>query len=202
MNYLAHARLSFGSPDILAGNLFSDFVKGKALFLYPDDIQLGIRLHRFIDIYTDKHEATSVARSFFRSHYRHYSGVFADIIFDHFLANDSLEFPDNTLYEFSQSVYETLHQRLSLMPAAFRYIFPDMKSQNWLYHYKSFYGVERSMRGLVRRAKYLNNYRNALNLFQQHYESLNECYRRLWKDLKPAARNFLYTKNNFTSEKN
>ena len=29
MNYLAHAYLSFGDPDILAGNMISDFVKGK-----------------------------------------------------------------------------------------------------------------------------------------------------------------------------
>jgi hypothetical protein len=29
MNYLAHAYLSFNEPDILVGNLISDFVKGK-----------------------------------------------------------------------------------------------------------------------------------------------------------------------------
>ncbi len=35
MNYLAHAYLSFGDPDILAGNMISDFVKGKKKFDYP-----------------------------------------------------------------------------------------------------------------------------------------------------------------------
>ena len=29
VNYLAHAYLSFGDPEILTGNLISDFVKGK-----------------------------------------------------------------------------------------------------------------------------------------------------------------------------
>ena len=29
MNYLAHAYLSFGDPDVLTGNMISDFVKGK-----------------------------------------------------------------------------------------------------------------------------------------------------------------------------
>ena len=32
MNYLAHAYLSFNKPDILAGNIISDFVKGKKKF--------------------------------------------------------------------------------------------------------------------------------------------------------------------------
>ena len=29
VNYLAHAYLSFGIPDIVVGNLISDFIKGK-----------------------------------------------------------------------------------------------------------------------------------------------------------------------------
>ncbi len=35
MNYLAHAYLSFNDPDVLAGNMISDFVKGKKKFDYP-----------------------------------------------------------------------------------------------------------------------------------------------------------------------
>lgn len=35
MNYLAHAYLSFNDPEILVGNLISDFVKGKKKFDYP-----------------------------------------------------------------------------------------------------------------------------------------------------------------------
>jgi acyl carrier protein phosphodiesterase len=35
MNYLAHACLSFGRPDILVGNMISDHIKGKKQFDYP-----------------------------------------------------------------------------------------------------------------------------------------------------------------------
>ncbi len=35
MNYLAHAYLSFNDPEILVGNMISDFVKGKKKFDYP-----------------------------------------------------------------------------------------------------------------------------------------------------------------------
>ena len=36
MNYLAHAYLSSGDPSIPAGNMISDYVKGKKKFDYPD----------------------------------------------------------------------------------------------------------------------------------------------------------------------
>ena len=53
MNYLAHAFLSFQQPDILVGNMISDFVKGKSKFTYTPGIQKGIMLHRAIDQFTD-----------------------------------------------------------------------------------------------------------------------------------------------------
>ncbi|HEY8657933.1 MAG TPA: hypothetical protein VIL78_02790, partial [Hanamia sp.] len=86
MNYLAHAFLSFNNADILTGNMISDFVKGKAKFDYPGEIQKGIHLHRLIDSFTDSHEVTARAKKFFRPQYRLYSGAFVDIVYDHFLA--------------------------------------------------------------------------------------------------------------------
>jgi acyl carrier protein phosphodiesterase len=42
MNFLAHAYLSFNNPEILVGNMISDFVKGSRQFQYPEAIQNGI----------------------------------------------------------------------------------------------------------------------------------------------------------------
>jgi acyl carrier protein phosphodiesterase len=39
MNYLAHAYLSFNQPEILVGNMISDFVKGKKKFDFAPGIQ-------------------------------------------------------------------------------------------------------------------------------------------------------------------
>ena len=44
MNYLAHACLSFEDPDILTGNMISDFVKGRKKSDYPERIRMGITL--------------------------------------------------------------------------------------------------------------------------------------------------------------
>src|SRR6202008_4422095 len=100
MNFLAHAYLSFDQPEILVGNMISDFVKGKKKFDYPANIQKGIALHRFIDSFTDEHEATKEAKEVFRPAYRLYSGAFVDVVYDHFLATDENEFTEDSLLSF------------------------------------------------------------------------------------------------------
>src|SRR5438552_2946814 len=103
MNYLAHAYLSYNEPEILVGNMISDFVKGKQKYGYPVMIQKGIQLHRDIDMFTDNHPATAKAKDFFRSAYRLYSGPLLDIIYDHFLANDHSLFTERSLFDYTES---------------------------------------------------------------------------------------------------
>ncbi|GAC1584972.1 MAG: hypothetical protein NVS3B19_01800 [Ginsengibacter sp.] len=99
MNYLAHAYLSFSNPDVLVGNMISDYVKGKKKFDYPKGIQRGMDIHRAIDTYTDSHIIVKEAKQYFQKPYRLYSGAFIDVVFDHFLATDKKEFPnDVSLY--------------------------------------------------------------------------------------------------------
>ncbi len=101
MNYLAHAYLSFHNPDILAGNMISDFVKGKKQFDYPSIIQKGIRLHRDIDTFTDQHPSTKKGKEDFKPAVGSYSGAFMDVVYDHFLALDTDEFFENNLKKMS-----------------------------------------------------------------------------------------------------
>src|ERR1043165_9218440 len=117
MNYLAHAYLSFNEPEIIVGNIISDFVKGRKKFDYPGPVQNGITLHRLIDEFTDVHPATQKAKLVFRPDYRLYAGAFTDIVYDHFLANDKSEFPEeNSLKNFSGVVYSTLQDHFDLLP--------------------------------------------------------------------------------------
>src|SRR5690349_12966432 len=127
MNYLAHAYLSFKDPEVLVGNMISDFVKGKKKFDYPVGIQGGIMLHRAIDTYTDEHAATKEAKEFFRPHYRLYSGAFIDVVYDHFLALDATEFTESSLFAFSQQTYQVLEEYKQWLPEPFAGMFPYMK---------------------------------------------------------------------------
>jgi acyl carrier protein phosphodiesterase len=188
MNYLAHAFLSFNKTDILAGNIISDFVKGKAKFNYPGSIQKGIHLHRLIDTFTDNHPATAIAKNFFRPQYRLYSGAFTDVVYDHFLARDEKQFEDyGGLESFSQNVYESLEINFPLYPPHFQKMFPYMKSQNWFYNYRLKEGIRKSFEGLVYRAAYLNESAIAFAIFNQYYYELEGCYLDFFPSLKKFA---------------
>ena len=170
------------------GNLVSDFVKGKKKFDYPQRIQQGITLHRVIDMFTDEHEATKKAKEIFRPHYRLYGGAFVDVVYDHFLAVDENEFSEASLYSFSQEVYSTLEKYRAWFPERFGAMFPYMKTQNWLFNYRTLTGTKRSFGGIVRRSLYLTESETAAQLFEQYYQPLQEYYRQFWADLRSFAR--------------
>lgn len=184
MNYLAHAYLSFGHPDILVGNMISDFVKGKKKFVYSPGIQRGIALHRAIDEFTDAHAATKEARRFFQPSYGLYSSVFMDVVYDHFLATDSDEFRDISLLDFSLKSYELLDPYEPVFPDKFRLMYPFMKQHNWLYNYKSMVGIQRSFDGISRRALYMHESATAFRLFSRYYNELQNCYTVFFPALK------------------
>lgn len=184
MNYLAHAYLSFHVPEILVGNMISDFVKGRSRFGYTVGVQQGITLHRQIDDFTDTHAATLQAKTIFRPHYRLYSGALVDVVYDHFLANDPELFTEASLHRFTVSVYHTLEQYRAQLPSRFLLMLPYMKAENWLYNYRTREGIGKSIQGLVRRSAYLTDYQTALNLLNEHYQFLESCYQAFIKDVK------------------
>ena len=187
MNYLAHAYLSFNEPEILTGNMISDFVKGKKKFDFPQQIQKGIALHRAIDEFTDRHEETRKAKLFFRPVYGLYSGAFIDIVYDHFLATDRNEFPNDELAFFSKKAYEQLQAHENSFPEKFHQIFHYMKLHDWLYNYQFKEAISKSFRGLVHRAAYMDDSSTAFDVFENKYDELKKCYKIFFPLLKEFA---------------
>ncbi len=192
MNYLAHAYLSFDEPEILTGNIISDFVKGKTKYDYPGGIQKGIQLHRSIDNFTDVHPVTAKAKTFLRKDYRLYAGAFVDVIYDHFLACDPDQFESyGNLENFSKQVYSSLENYLEIMPKRFQIIFPHMKEHNWLYNYRLKEGIRKSFGGLAWRAVFLTESEIAFEIFNTYYDEFKSCYNEFFPALKKFARDNL-----------
>ncbi|WP_207491874.1 ACP phosphodiesterase [Aridibaculum aurantiacum] len=187
MNYLAHSYLSFDHHEVLVGNMISDFVKGKARYDFPVGVQKGITLHRAIDNFTDEHPATKEAKQFLKPAVGLYAGAFVDVAYDHFLANDELEFTDDLLQEHAASTYAVLENHEHVLPDRFKVMLPHMKSQNWLYNYRTAWGTEQSFGGVVRRARYLDSAAVVFDLFQKHYVQLQKCYKAFFPHLKAYA---------------
>jgi acyl carrier protein phosphodiesterase len=186
MNFLAHAFLSFGEPDLLLGNMISDFVKGRKKFDYPESIQKGIALHRAIDDFTDCHPMVAQAKNIFRKDYRLYSGPFVDVVFDHFLAKEIEDLP-----EFTQGIYQKLELNRQHHPDNFKPVFYSMQKYDWLKNYSENWGIERSFSGLVHRAKYMNDARTAFQLFEGNYSALQDIYSGFFPQLYSFSRKWM-----------
>jgi acyl carrier protein phosphodiesterase len=188
MNFLAHAHLSFSYPDIVVGNMISDFIKGKKQFDYPAAVQKGIQLHRGIDNFTDTHPATQELKIFFQPQYRLYAGAFTDVVYDHFLANDFLIFPtDEVLKDFAAGTYKILDDNFAILPETFQKMLPHMKTHDWLYNYKSKWGIQQSFAGLARRAHYIPETDIAFELFNKHYHAMQTIYTQFYPDIQKFA---------------
>ena len=192
MNYLAHAYLSFQQPEIVVGNMISDYIKGRKQFDYPLSIQKGIKLHRAIDQFTDTHPATQQLKSFFRTQYRLYSGAFADVVYDHFLANDKMEFSSEIeLKQFADTTYQILETMTGFFPEPFQKIFSYMKEYDWLYNYRYKWAIKKSFGGLVKRSAYLTECKIAFEIFNAHYDAMQICYVEFFPSLKKYAAHHL-----------
>jgi acyl carrier protein phosphodiesterase len=188
LNYLAHAYLSFGSPAFLAGNMISDFVKGKKKFDFIPEIQKGIALHRAIDDYTDSHPVTKEAKQLFRPAYGLYAGAFMDIVYDHFLANDTNQFASpQTLDAFAQATYHQLTILHEQLPEKFQRFFYYMKTQNWLYTIRLKKGIANSFEGLVKRAAFMHESLPAISVLEEQYDALGGYYQAFFPGLKQFA---------------
>jgi acyl carrier protein phosphodiesterase len=193
LNYLGHAVLSMHNPAILAGNMIGDYVKGSQVIdTFPITIQVGIRLHRKIDYFSDNHHATAKAKNLFRNDYGLYSGAMVDVVYDHFLANDPQYFPKEAkLSEFAQEVYTQLMSQEQHLPEKFKSILPYMVSNNWLYNYRTLKGMQKAFEGLTRKALYIEHSEKAYETLVGHYYQLNQLYYDFMDDIYAYVKNEL-----------
>ena len=154
MNYLAHAYLSFGQDDVLVGNFIGDFVKGKMMNTFPQEIQNGIKLHRAIDKFTDTHPLVRAGQTYLRPKFRLYSTVITDIFFDYFLAKNWGKYSDIPLLDFTQNTFFTLNHHRQLFPERFSSMFQWMEKDNWLIKYGDIDGIRQTLTGMSRRTRF------------------------------------------------
>ena len=117
MNFLAHLCLADGDTGLMLGGLFGDFVRGRrALQAFPEPVQQGIVLHRYIDKRTDSSAEVKKLRPLFPREFRRYAGIIIDLAFDHELAVNWWRYMPGSLERFDLEVRDLLHQNSELVP--------------------------------------------------------------------------------------
>lgn len=188
MNFLAHLYLSGSNDQIKLGNFIADSVKGRNYNHYPQDIQKGISLHRFIDNYTDHSSLLSEIKTEMQKPFPKYYGPVLDIFFDHFLAKNWQDYSHIHLRAYARHFYMILIFNYRWLPARARRSLPFLISQNWLESYREINGTamifERmhKYRGLPWGAQPIISYLN------EHYNETEKTFQRFFDELRDECR--------------
>lgn len=184
MNYLAHAYLSNNQPNLILGNFIADHIRGNNYEQYSPEVIDGIKLHRKIDHFTDNHPDFKAAKRFFYDGFEKYSGILIDIYFDHFLAKNFQLYSNQSLNDFTNSVYNIYDGFKDEMPKS-SYNFYNYVLQNDIYNaYASIEGIESVLFHLSHRIKHGVFLNESLYLFKRHELALLSGFNQFMQDIK------------------
>jgi acyl carrier protein phosphodiesterase len=158
MNFLAHCLLASlaGSDEpqgLVVGGILGDFLKGPVPEHLPVALADGVRLHRRIDAFSNRHDAIRASCERFPSALRRPAPVFVDIIGDHCLSLDWRDYTSTPLPSFTRDVYHTVAEHLDWFPDHGRRFMDYASSTDLLGRYGQWSTVERALASVSRRLR-------------------------------------------------
>lgn len=183
MNYLAHFYLADPEKDLMFGNYIGDGVKGSDLSKYSENVQRGIRFHRFIDSYTDDHEIVREAKKIFYPNQRKFSGVVVDVLFDHLLAIAWENHATQELKSFAQNCYRVIDAHPEELPLRSERFYGFMVSNNLLEEYGTEDGIQRVFQGMDSRTKFSSNMSASLIDYRKNKIEFSSMFEQFFPDL-------------------
>lgn len=196
MNFLAHLLLS-GTPtttpdyaDVVVGNFAAEAVRGRAaLEAFPPAVQRGIRLHRFIDSFTDAHPAVRRTTARLReAGLGKWAGVVSDVGYDHLLARNFAQYhAAEPLPAFAQRLYALLQARRQELPDRLQHMFQYMRRDDWLTGYAQPEGLHRALLGLSRRVPAAAVLATGATAFLAEVEAYEADFREFWPELRAGV---------------
>lgn len=183
MNHLAHFFLAGEDPGLLIGGFLGDYVKGRLRGERTQAIEAGIKLHRAIDAFTDKHSITRISQQRFEPRFRRFSGIMTDIIYDHFLAFHWKNYHQHDLQTFSNATFRVLLAGVEHFPDTASRSCVQMHEKNALAHYSDGIFVQRSFKYLSGRLSRANPLAEGYIQFMNNRSGLETDFQAFFPEL-------------------
>ncbi|MBW3696223.1 DUF479 domain-containing protein [Vibrio sp. T187] len=191
MNYLAHLHIAEHCSSSLAGNLLGDFVKGDPSKQFNSEFATGIKLHRFVDSYTDSHPIAKESKQLFPTSTRRFAPIALDVFWDHYLAKNWSRYHDKGLGDFCGSAHQTIDQELKEdWPERFKLVHRSMWEHNWLESYKNVSSIELVLERMAKRRPRLAPLEQCYLTLERHYDLLQGSFTAIYPDILEKARQF------------
>ena len=151
MNYLAHLLLADDTPPSLVGNLIADFIKGPQFQTLSAEVQQGIRLHRQVDGFTDRHPVVQRSIQRVSARWGWFSGILIDMWYDHLLSQEWERFSPVPLRAFVDRVHIVLRDQMVGLPEEVCYGLTRLIEVDRLANYGHIAGITDSLVHLSKR---------------------------------------------------
>ena len=191
MNFLAHFHLSGTNEDIAIGNFLGDFLRGSTKETRPLRINQGIKLHQFIDHYTDTHPIVKQVTQLLQPYFSKYAPVVSDVYFDYFLANHFTDYSSISLREYTNNVYDLIDRKRPLLTKRALKFYEFLIVRDIFFEYGNLDGMTHVFNGLASKAKFESNMEKAVSVLVKHEVELYEMFKQFYPDLQKASHNFL-----------
>ncbi|MBL1378670.1 ACP phosphodiesterase [Zobellella iuensis] len=183
MNYLAHLHLAHLSHTSLAGALLGEYARGDIDQGLPAPLQLGIRLHRQIDSFTDAHPRHLGAVQSLPPPFRRYGGIIMDMMFDHFLARHWSRYHPWALADFIGYSHRQLLPSEHWPPALVTLV-ARLKQHRLLAQYESFEGITRAIIRIDGRFRRPSPLPDCAPLLRAHYDEMEQAFLAFYPELQ------------------
>lgn len=188
MNFLAHFHLAWPEELLVAGGLEGDFHKGPL----PGDLATplldGVRLHRAIDAYTDRHPELARTRRLFPKEGRRFAGILTDLSFDHFLSRHWERFSDTSLPSFSAAIYGMLDRQTDKLSPPAQHMAGRLREYDVLAQYRHWDTVIASAGRIGGRLRRPNPLHRAEELLAPVQEELEQAFLVFYPQLQEFCR--------------
>jgi len=194
MNFLGHCYLSQNNLKLITGNLGGDFYKGnlKKFNDLPEHILDGVKLHRFIDNYTDQSDQIKSVASIFKNEgISKVSFIACDILLDHYLSKNWTQFSKTGYIEFIRAIYSEVEKNQSHMSDDFRFLFNKMQQYGWFYEYPTIEGIALILRQFSSRLGFNNALPDSIHVYLNNQKTIDSYFESFVIDIKNASNEFI-----------
>lgn len=194
MNYLAHIHIADYCNSDIAGNLLGDFIKGDPSGKFPAHIVQGIKLHRFVDSYTDQHPLMKQAKLCFPPQLRRFAPIALDVFWDHCLSTHWLDYHlqpyKEPLQQFCRRMQLQCDNTIENLPEPYLRVTESMWQDEWLLSYTEMDNIRFALKRISQRSARIAPVAECYGTLERRHSLLNELFADLYPDLLKQAANF------------
>lgn len=199
MNFLAHLQLAGDDDSLRMGALLGDFTRGqRALERYPEKVQTGIELHRFIDSTTDEQEPVVALRRSMDKPFRRYAGIIIDLAMDHELSRRWHRYSGTSLESFDEEVRELLEKHDGLVPWRLRSFMRYADRRGLFAAYRDESEILHSLRGVGRRFLRPNPLHRVDEIWGTLKPRFSECFEAVYPRVQSEVASWLKRRSTTT----